>query len=140
MGRAAEVAEAYLECFNTRNLDGVRELLHTDYTYTGPDGQTTPGAEAAVAVMEMYAEGFPDARAEIERVHEVSDDCVIVEFVGRGTNTGSFMDGPPTGKPIEVHVCNVLELRDGKILAEREYLNFQTILEQLGLAPAAAPA
>ena len=42
---------------------------------------------------------------------------------------------PPSGRPVEVVICNVMELRDGKIHREREYVDLMSILTQIGAAP-----
>ncbi len=39
----------------------------------------------------------------------------------------------PTGKSIDVCVCNVMEIRDGKIHREREYFDALTMMTQLGV-------
>ena len=46
---------------------------------------------------------------------------------------------PPTGRSGEVVACNVVEVRDGRIIREREYFDAFAIMSQLGLADAAAP-
>ena len=42
----------------------------------------------------------------------------------------------PTGKTVAIPVCDVLEIRDGKIYSEREYMDMMTIMVQLGVATA----
>ena len=42
----------------------------------------------------------------------------------------------PTGRKVTVPICDVIDVRDGKVFAEREYFDMQ----QLGVAPAAASA
>ncbi len=41
-----------------------------------------------------------------------------------------------TGRKVTVPICDVIEVRDGKVYAEREYFDMQ----QLGVAPAAVSA
>jgi predicted ester cyclase len=64
------------------------------------------------------------------------------EFIGRGTHRGDLMGIAPTGRPIHIPVCEVLELRDGKIYREREYIDMAYLLTQLGVTriPLATPA
>jgi ketosteroid isomerase-like protein len=42
---------------------------------------------------------------------------------------------PPTGRSLAVLACDVIEIRDGKIYREREYMDTLSILQQLGAAP-----
>jgi steroid delta-isomerase-like uncharacterized protein len=134
-----DIVREYTASFNDRKFDRVRDLMHSDYTYTGPDGQEQRGPEAGVAVLKMWATGFPDAHIDIVNIKE-SGDTVVFEFVGRGTHRGDFMGMAPTGKTVNIPVCIVGELRDGKIYREREYMDMATIMAQLGVMPAGTPA
>jgi ketosteroid isomerase-like protein len=39
---------------------------------------------------------------------------------------------PATGKPVTVNICNVIELFDGKVYREREYMDTMSIMTQIG--------
>jgi len=134
-----EVAQNIFDAWNSRNFDRMRELLHPDYTYTGGDGQEQKGPEAGMAVAHMFADAFPDGRIDIVNIKE-SGDTVVVEFIGRGTHKGDLMGIAPTGRSMNIPVCNVMELRDGKIYREREYMDMATLMVQLGVMPAGTPA
>ncbi|MBI2568422.1 MAG: ester cyclase [Candidatus Schekmanbacteria bacterium] len=120
------------DAWNRRDFNKFRALLHPDYTYTGGDGQEQRGPEAGLAVAQMFANAFPDGRIEIRRGY-VQGDVAICEFRATGTFDGELMGIAPTGKHVEINVCNVLELRDGKIYREREYMDMLTMFEQLGV-------
>ena len=63
-----------------------------------------------------------------------------MEFIGKGTHNGDLMGVAPTGRHVSLPVCNVIEIRDGKILAEREYMDVMTMMAQLGQVPSPATA
>jgi steroid delta-isomerase-like uncharacterized protein len=130
-----------LEAWNKRDFDRMRGLMHRDYTYTGGDGQEQKGPEAGLAVSRMIANAFPDGRIDVINMKEAGD-TVLVEFIGRGTHRGDLMGIAPTGRSVTIPVCEVLELRDGKIYREREYRDMVTMMTQLGVTrvPSAAPA
>ncbi len=132
---AADIARASMDAWNRRDFAAMRGLMHRDYSYTGGDGQEQKGQDAGIAVAEMFATAFPDGRIDIVRVTETADTA-IAEFVGRGTHRGDLMGIAPTGKTIAIPVCDVMEIRDGKIYREREYIDFMTLMVQLGVAPA----
>ena len=136
-----EVAQNIFDAWNSRNFDRMRELLHPDYTYTGGDGQEQKGPEAGLAVNRMFAHAFPDGRIDITSIKQIGD-TTVVEFIGRGTHKGDLMGIAPTGRSMNIPVCDVMELRDGKIYREREYMDMMTMMVQLGVAtvPSAAPA
>jgi steroid delta-isomerase-like uncharacterized protein len=132
-----DIAREYTGAWNSRNFDRMRDLMHPDYTYTGGDGQEQRGPEAGLAVVRMFATAFPDGRIDITNIREAGD-TIVVEFIGRGTHRGDLMGIAPTGKSITIPVCNVLEMRDGKIYREREYMDMATMLTQLGVMPVGA--
>jgi steroid delta-isomerase-like uncharacterized protein len=134
-----DIAREYTGAWNSRNFDRMRDLMHPDYTYMGGDGQEQRGQEAGLAVARMFATAFPDGRIDIVNIRD-GGDTAFVEFIGRGTHQGDLMGIAPTGKSITIPVCNVLEMRDGKIYREREYMDMATMLTQLGVMPAGAPA
>jgi steroid delta-isomerase-like uncharacterized protein len=134
---ASDVARASMEAWNKRDFARMRELMHQDYSYTGGDGEEQKGADAGMAVAQMFATAFPDGRIDIVSIKEAGDTA-IVEFVGRGTHKGDLMGIAPTGKTMSLPVCNIMEVRDGKIYREREYMDMMTIMAQLGVVPAPA--
>ncbi len=139
MPDAAVIAREYLECFNRRDFDRIRQLFDSGYSYTGGDGQRQDGPQAGIDVVQMYASAFPDAKLEIRQVH-TADDTAVVEFIARGTHQGDLMGIAPTGRKVEMPVCTVLDIRNGKITAEREYMDMAHMMQQLGVAPAPATA
>jgi predicted ester cyclase len=38
-----------------------------------------------------------------------------------------------TGRKVSMYVCTVLEIKDGKITAEREYMDMGHLMQQLGV-------
>ncbi len=138
---AKDVVKESLDAWNSRNFDRMRDLMHPDYTYTGGDGREQKGPEAGLAVARMFATAFPDGRIDVVNIKE-SGDTVLVEFIGRGTHKGDMMGIAPTGRSVTIPVCDVLEVRDGKIYREREYIDMAHVLTQLGVTriPLATPA
>ena len=139
MSDAAAIAREYMETWNKRDWAHYRSMYHADYTYTGGDGQQMSGADAGVGVGQMFATAFPDGVIDIQNI-VAAGDTAIVEFVGRGTHKGDLMGVPPTGRTLNLPVCDVLEIKDGKIIAEREYMDVMTMMQQLGVVPAPATA
>ena len=135
---AKDIAKDYFEAWNKRDFDRMRGLMHPDYTYTGGDGREQRGPEAGLAVSQMFANAFPDGRIDIVNLKEAGD-TVLIEFVGRGTHGGDLMGIAPTGRPVNIPVCNVLEVRDGKIYREREYIDMANILVQIGVTRVPSP-
>jgi len=135
----ASIARQYLEAAPRRDFDKCRELFHREYSYTGGDGRRQEGAEAGIAGADMVTAAFRGVRLEINKTH-VTGDVVIVEFIARGTHQGELMGIAPTGRNVSLPACIVLEIRDGKIYAEREYFDMAHLMQQLGVAAGPAHA
>jgi len=137
----SDVVREYFDCWNRRDWNKYRSLMHPQYSYTGSDGQEQRGPDAGLAVGQMFAAAFPDGRINITNLRS-DGDFVTTEFTGSGTHRGELMGVAPTNKRVSIPVCNVMELRDGKIYREREYMDMMHMMTQLGVAktPAAARA
>ena len=139
MSDVENTARQYLESFNSRNWDKMRSFLHVDYTYTGGDGQVQRGPAAGIAVAQMWANAFSDAKVDIRQIH-VAGGVAIVEFQASGTQNGELMGIAATGRKVTMPVCMVVEVKDGKIVAEREYMDMAHMMQQLGVMPVPAHA
>lgn len=130
---ARGLSEKMLQAWKDRDWDAIRDVLHPDYVYTGPDGQRVAGIEAGlVAGWSSFAESFPDGDYEIQGVC-VDRDTLVTEFRFTGTHTGDFEGIAPTGNKVEIEFCTLMRLRDDKVIAERDYLDTHGLLEQLGV-------
>jgi steroid delta-isomerase-like uncharacterized protein len=139
MASTEATAREYLDAFNRRDWDSMRKLFLPEYTYTGGDGEVQKGPEAGLAVAQMFAAAMSDAKISIQTVH-TSGDTAVVEFIGSGTHDGDFQGIAPSGRKVTMPVCMVVEVRDGKIRCEREYMDMMHMMQQIGVTPAAATA
>lgn len=132
------------EGFNRGDLDVVDELVSPDlveHQSFGPGH--APGAEGVKAVIASLRRAFPDFHLTIDAV-AVDGDTVWLRMTGTGTNDGSYMGHPPTGRPIRTDVFDVLRIVDGRMVEHWGVPDRLGALLQLGLvrppAPGAAPA
>ncbi len=104
-----------------------------------PTGRTLAGSEGFKQFLLFFAEGFPGSSVELTNA-VATEDQVVIEFTGRGTNTGPLHmptgDIPPTGRNGELRFCEVYQIKDGKIVSLHAYYDLMTMLQQLGLVPA----
>lgn len=134
MPDAATLQRQMFAAVEGRDLDRLRALYHPDYAYTGTDGVEHAGADAGLAVAELFTTAFPDLSFEVRAGHAVTDELAVMEVVARGTHTGPLDGIAPTGRRLEGVGCNVVEVRDGRILRERDYYDTLAMLRQLGVA------
>ena len=83
-------------------------------------------------ISRMYATAFPDGKLEIKNTF-VAGTNAIAEFRATGTHKGDLRGVAPTGKRVEISICNVIETKDGKVVREREYFDMLNLMVQLGV-------
>ena len=128
-----KTTQGLFEAWNQRDWDTIREALHPDYVYTGPDGQDAHGIdEGLIAGWQDHASGLPDGQLEIKSIL-VEGDVAITEFTVRGTHEGAWVGVEPTGRKVVADLCNVTEFRDEKVFRERDYLDTLGLFVQLGI-------
>jgi predicted ester cyclase len=129
------------EGFNVGRLGVCDELVAEDlveHQSFGPGH--APGAEGVKAVIGSLRRAFSDFHLEIEDV-AVAGETVWLRMRGSGTNDGSFMGNPPSGRAMRIDVVDVLRVRDGRIAEHWGVPDRLGALFQLGLAePPARPA
>jgi steroid delta-isomerase-like uncharacterized protein len=131
------LARSLYEAWNNRDWQTSMDATAPDGTITVMGtGETFQGAEGTQKYNTMWADAFPDGQITVDHVYNAGD-CVVVEFTGRGTHTGTMETSmgsiPATGKSVTLHLCDVLEFSDGKIKAQRSYLDTGSLMAQLGL-------
>ena len=139
MSGSAAIHRELARLWNQRDFQAMRNLLHPAYTYTGGDGKEMTGPDAGLAIAQMFANAFPDGKLEVKNVY-TEGNIAIAEMIGRGNHKGELMGIGPTDKPVEIVICNVIELRDGKVYREREYMDMLTMMTQLGVVKAPGTA
>jgi steroid delta-isomerase-like uncharacterized protein len=136
MSDAIGIVQKFFDALNARDVSRAEALLHPDFTNSGPDGLVAVrGPKEMSAFLGMYFAAFPDFHDEVLHFHAAGDNIVVAEVIVSGTHRGDLMGIPPTGRKVAQPVCNVWEVRDGKVFSEREYYDPAVMLEQLGVVP-----
>jgi len=134
MADAAAIAAEMVEKVNRRDIEGFREMLHPDFTYQGAGGPVQKGVEVGVGVVETFTTAFPDLKLTITNQY-TDGDVSVVEFTATGTHQAELEGIPATGRSVTVKVADVVTVRDGKVLGEREYYDQLGMMQQLGVIP-----
>ncbi len=137
------IARADVETYNARNLDGFTKLFSPDAEIVNvPTGVFGRGPKAARDGTQALLTAFPDSKAEILNVI-AGERSAVVEYLARGTHTGALAARagtlPPTGRKVEMRICDVMDIQNGKVTAIRTYWDMYGLMVQLGLIPATAP-
>jgi ketosteroid isomerase-like protein len=106
-------------------------LVADDYEWIVPtplDGRSVwRGREGFVEFMLTWTEQFDDWSIRIERLIDAGNDRVVALTVQTATGKGS-------GAPVDLHVGQVYELQDGRVVRVRNYLTHPEALEAAGLS------
>ena len=120
--------------FNEGNLDVADEVISPgliEHQNFGPDH--APGAEGVKAVIASLRRAFPDFHLAIDDL-AVDGDTVWLRMTGTGTNDGSFMGHPPTGRRMRTDVFDALRVDGERIVEHWGVPDRLGTLFQLGLA------
>jgi ketosteroid isomerase-like protein len=137
----ATIARTLYEDWNARDFDHAASLVADDgeIVVVG-SGQRFRGPDGMREYDRMWADAFPDGKVTIDDIVSAGD-TVVVCFTGRGTHTGTLRtpggDIAPTGRSLTLELCDVLEIRDGKVRSGRTYFDSGSLLMQLGVMPEA---
>jgi len=78
---------------------------------------------------------FPDVRASVEDLLAERDE-VAVRWSWHGTQRGSFMGIPATGKPVTGSGVGIFRIADGRIVEDFVQEDTLGLMQQLGAIPA----
>jgi steroid delta-isomerase-like uncharacterized protein len=137
MADNVSLARSLYEAFNERDFDKLADCMTRDSTITiVGSGDTFQGPGGARKYNMMWAEAFPDGKITIDNIVSTGD-YVIVEFTGRGTHTGTLTGPagsiPATGRAVTLKLCDVLEVSQGLVSAQRTYFDSASLMSQLGI-------
>jgi steroid delta-isomerase-like uncharacterized protein len=126
------------EAWNKHNPAVVDQIYATDFVDRSPDIPGIPHTRDGLKqFMGVYLRAFPDANMTIED-QLVEGDRVVTRWTGRGTQTGQFMDMPPSGKKVAVPGVQIDRFSGGKIVEEWTLFDQLGMLQQLGAIPTPA--
>jgi steroid delta-isomerase-like uncharacterized protein len=98
------------------------------------NGVPRDGEQAVRELLQDFMNGFPDFHADIGRMRH-ADDAVLGETIITGTHDGEWAGIPPTGSRIEVPAAAIFEFEEDRLLCEKVYMDFASVLTQLGVLP-----
>jgi len=134
-----QIARSLYDNWNERQFDKTAELMAAEgeIVLVGSDTRFR-GPSGAIEFSQMWADGFPDGRVKIDNV-VAAGDHVVVQYTGKGTHTGALRSPageiPATGRSVTLDLCDVQEIRDGKIRSVQSYFDSASMLMQLGIMP-----
>jgi steroid delta-isomerase-like uncharacterized protein len=105
-----------------------------------PSGMILYGPEGLKQFLLTFSTAFPDSRGEVTAMF-VGENHAVVEAILRGTHSGVMHSAAgdllPTGRRVELRVCEIFQIKNGKITRHATYYDALGFMQQLGVIPAA---
>jgi predicted ester cyclase len=122
------------EVVNQGKMEVIPELFHPDYAdHVAPPG-TTPGLAGVEEIFTMFRTGFPDVKFNIDQM--VGEGNYVATLVhGEGTQTGQFIQFPPSGKHAVWRSVGFFRVEDGLIREHWGIPDLLGLLIQIGIIP-----
>ncbi len=125
------VRKMNVEVWNKGNLEIMDELYSPDFVWHFlPNGSETIGLDSLREHVRNHREAFPNWTEEIRHI-VAEGDFVMIHFVSRGTNEGSFLGNPPTGKQIQINEMSIFRIANGKIAEQWLLPDIVSLQQQL---------
>ena len=130
----------YDEVMNAGDIDLVDELCSEDYV---EHEEALPGMTQDRQGVKDFARAmrtaFPDLHVTPESILS-EKDRVMIRFRMTGTHQGEFLGMPPTGRRVDLTGYDEARVVDGRAVEHWGAMDSGQLMEQLGVAPAAATA
>jgi predicted ester cyclase len=133
------IIRRYREAHNTNNLGALDAIVATDLIAHNMLPGLPPGLAGGKMAHQGFVAAFPDGQTRTEDVI-AEGDKVVERYSFRGTNTGSFLGAPPTGRRVESSSISIYRIANGKIVEHWGENDVIGVMVQLGLMPAPGQA
>ena len=135
-----EVAKVLIGAFNDRKVERAMDLVDESAEWLMiPYGVTNHGPEGYRKHWELWTTAAPDCEIEIAELTP-GPNVVTAEFIARGTHSGPLStpkgEIPPSNNKVELRLCDVIRIRDGRAYGSRIYFDMLSLMRQVGQVPA----
>jgi steroid delta-isomerase-like uncharacterized protein len=128
------------DLINAGDIDAFGDLLADDFVEHEELPGLSPSKDGVKTFFRMQLSAFPDLRMDVQDI--VADGAKVVARVRyTGTQRGEFQGMPATGKSVDVQLVDIFAFDgDGRVREHWGVADQLTLLQQLGVVPAGAPA
>jgi predicted ester cyclase len=129
------IVRRYRELHNRNDLDALDAIVATDLITHNLLPGLPPGLAGGKLSHAGFLTAFPDGVTTTDDLI-AEGDKVVERVTFTGTNTGSFLGAPPTGRPVRASSMSIYRIADGKIVEHWGENDVLGVMQQLGLMPA----
>ncbi len=125
------------EILNEKKLERADEIMAQDYIDHGAMPGQAPGLQGFKSKASMWVDAVPDLRVRTEDMF-ADGDRVAVRWTAEGTQSGSLLGIPASGRSFRFTGMSIFRVAAGKIAEQWEEWDKLDLMQQLGVVPAAA--
>ncbi|MBK8026156.1 MAG: ester cyclase [Chloroflexi bacterium] len=124
------LAGQFQQAINQHNVDAAFALVDDQLIDHAQPLGSPPGQQGLKAFYEMLVQAFPDLKMNTEAI-SAEGDWVVLHIIFEGTNTGSFMHMPPSGKSMKTYAVEVFRVANGKFAEHHQWYDIMAIIRQI---------
>jgi steroid delta-isomerase-like uncharacterized protein len=131
----AQLGLDLIEAWNSHDVDRVVSLYADDFV--GLDiAQAEPqyGPESICQSLHRCFQAFPDLHVSADAT-VIDHGRMVMAWIARGTQQGTLMNIPPTGRAVEVQGMTLFTVQDGQIARSQSVWDLAGMLRAIGLLP-----
>jgi len=118
------------------DIAGFGDLLADDFVEHDEVPGLPPTKQGTLDYFQMLLSAFPDMQMDVEDL-VAGEDKTVARVKARATHRGEFMGVPPTGRPVEVRLIDIMKFDDDGLVCEHWGLvDMLSLMQQLGVVPA----
>jgi steroid delta-isomerase-like uncharacterized protein len=117
-------------------INATDDYFHRDVVEEVPFPGQGPGLDGLKETLIHLRRAFPDSQWRVEE-QIAEDNSVLTRFLWSGTHEGEFLGIPATNRVIHVWGMVIDRFEDRKVTSTRILLDTWSLMQQLGVVPAA---
>lgn len=126
------LVKQYIEAFNKRDLESIKNYLSPEYTAYSPSGSSeSTSREKLIENYENAFNAFSEFTWNIEDIIAARDK-VVFRTIASGTYKGDLLGIPEKEIPFRFSMINILRIENGKIMEEWQEDDQLGFARQLG--------
>ena len=129
----AIIRKMFEDVMNNRNFSALNELIAPEFVNHGMP-VNKPGPDGFKEILTLFLDAFPDMKISIEQLL-AEGDMVATRGSWTGTNKGSFMGMPASGKEAKVTYQDMWKIENGKCVENWVDMDIAGLMRQLGAMP-----
>ncbi|MCC6815682.1 MAG: ester cyclase [Saprospiraceae bacterium] len=114
------------------DYEAFKKLCTAEYEEQNLGPATIKGVDNAVEMYKNFLDAFPDLKFNIKSIVPAGQNRYFLLIQLTGTNTGTFMGFPPTGKKVEAQDMDIVVLNDRGLCISHRATNPNALLDAIG--------